>query len=139
VANGAKLGWSANPAAQEVTRWPSGPRCRSKAPKSPARPFDGFDLLEVPTDLRDLRGTRLAMIFQELLPRSIPSFTIGEQIIETILRHRGGSRGKARERASNYCGTSTSLPERGSTNTHKAPGGMRQALIAMRWPAIRCC
>src|SRR3981189_3625839 len=53
--------------------------------------FDGFDLLEVPDQtLRDLRGNRLAMIFQEPMTSLNPSFTIGDQIIETILRHRGG-------------------------------------------------
>ena len=54
--------------------------------------FDGFDLLEVPDQtLRDLRGNRLAMILQEPMTSLNPSFTIGDQIIETILRHRGGS------------------------------------------------
>src|SRR5258706_4881985 len=62
--------------------------------------FDGFDLLDVPDEvLRDLRGNRLAMIFQEPMTSLNPSFTIGEQIIETILRHRGGSRRTPRERA----------------------------------------
>src|SRR5277367_6100028 len=62
--------------------------------------FDGFDLLEVPDQtLRDLRGNRLAMIFQEPMTSLNPSFTIGYQIIETILRHRGGTRRGARDRA----------------------------------------
>src|SRR5207302_11463450 len=62
--------------------------------------FDGFDLLDVPDEvLRDLRGNRLAMIFQEPMTSLNPSFTIGEQIVETVLRHRGGSRRQARERA----------------------------------------
>jgi peptide/nickel transport system ATP-binding protein len=62
--------------------------------------FDGFDLLEVPDQtLRDLRGNRLAMIFQEPMTSLNPSFTIGDQIIETILRHRGGSQRAARARA----------------------------------------
>ena len=64
--------------------------------------FDGFDLLDVPDQtLRDLRGNRLAMIFQEPMTSLNPSFTIGDQIIETILRHRGGSRrqgARARDR-----------------------------------------
>jgi peptide/nickel transport system ATP-binding protein len=60
--------------------------------------FDGFDLLDVPDEtLRDLRGNRLAMIFQEPMTSLNPSFTIGDQIIETILRHRGGSKRQARE------------------------------------------
>src|ERR1700736_5443275 len=59
--------------------------------------FDGFDLLNVPDQtLRDLRGNRLAMIFHEPMTSLNPSFTIGDQIIETILRHRGGPRSAAR-------------------------------------------
>ena len=47
--------------------------------------FDGFDLLDVPDQtLRDLRGNRLAMIFQEPMTSLNPSFTIGDQIIETV-------------------------------------------------------
>src|SRR3954462_6829285 len=62
--------------------------------------FDGLDLLEIPDQtLRDLRGDRLAMIFQEPMTSLNPAFTIGQQIVETILRHRGGSRRQARERA----------------------------------------
>src|SRR3954469_6391863 len=62
--------------------------------------FDGFDLLDVPDQtLRDLRGNRLAMIFQEPMTSLNPSFTIGDQIIETILRHRGGTGRQARKRA----------------------------------------
>src|SRR5438552_7909465 len=59
--------------------------------------FDGFDLLKVPdATLRDLRGDRLAMIFQEPMTSLNPSYTIGEQIIETVMRHRGVSKAKAR-------------------------------------------
>ena len=62
--------------------------------------FDGIDLLLLPDRaLRDLRGDRLAMIFQEPMTSLNPSYTIGEQIIEAIVRHRGVSRGEARTRA----------------------------------------
>ena len=72
---------------------------RQSAEVSGAIRFDGFDLLDVPdATLRDLRGNRLAMIFQEPMTSLNPSFTIGDQITETILRHRGGSRRAARER-----------------------------------------
>ena len=41
--------------------------------------FDGFDLLKTPDQtLRDLRGNRLAMIFQEPMTSLNPSFTIGD-------------------------------------------------------------
>jgi len=101
--------------------------------------FDGFDLLDVPDQtLRDLRGNRLAMIFQEPMTSLNPSFTIGEQIIETILRHRGGSRGNARQRAIELL-RRVHIPspeKRIDEYPHKLSGGMRQrAMIAM---ALAC-
>src|SRR4030088_3075266 len=60
--------------------------------------FDGIDLLKVSDQtLRDLRGNRLAMIFQEPMTSLNPSYTVGEQIIETLIRHRGLNRRRARE------------------------------------------
>src|ERR1700712_1125200 len=101
--------------------------------------FDGFDLLDVPDEtLRDLRGNRLAMIFQEPMTSLNPSFSIGEQIIETILRHRGGSRRQARERAIELLRrVPIPSPERRVDEyPHKLSGGMRQrVMIAM---ALAC-
>ena len=101
--------------------------------------FDGFDLLDVPDKtLRDLRGNRLAMIFQEPMTSLNPSFTIGDQIIETILRHRGGSRRSARERAIELL-RRVHIPspdKRIDEFPHKLSGGMRQrVMIAM---ALAC-
>ncbi len=101
--------------------------------------FDGFDLLQTPDEtLRDLRGNRLAMIFQEPMTSLNPSFTIGDQIIETILRHRGGSRKSARERAIALLRrVHIPSPERRIDDyPHKLSGGMRQrVMIAM---ALAC-
>jgi peptide/nickel transport system ATP-binding protein len=101
--------------------------------------FDGFNLLDVPDEtLRDLRGNRLAMIFQEPMTSLNPSFTIGEQIIETIMRHRGGSRRQARERAVELLRrVHIPSPERRVDEyPHKLSGGMRQrVMIAM---ALAC-
>jgi peptide/nickel transport system ATP-binding protein len=101
--------------------------------------FDGFDLLEVPDEtLRDLRGNRLAMIFQEPMTSLNPSFTIGDQIVEVILRHRGGSRRQARERAIELLRrVHIPSPERRIDEyPHKLSGGMRQrVMIAM---ALAC-
>jgi len=101
--------------------------------------FDGFDLLHVPDQtLRDLRGNRLAMIFQEPMTSLNPSFTIGDQIIETILRHRGGPRNAARVRAIELLRrVHIPSPERRIDEyPHKLSGGMRQrVMIAM---ALAC-
>jgi peptide/nickel transport system ATP-binding protein len=101
--------------------------------------FDGFDLLKTSDQtLRDLRGNRLAMIFQEPMTSLNPSFTIGDQIVETILRHRGGSRKSARERAIDLLRrVHIPSPERRIDEyPHKLSGGMRQrVMIAM---ALAC-
>jgi peptide/nickel transport system ATP-binding protein len=101
--------------------------------------FDGFDLLKTSDQtLRDLRGNRLAMIFQEPMTSLNPSLTIGDQIIETILRHRGGSRRSARDRAIELLRrVHIPSPERRIDEyPHKLSGGMRQrVMIAM---ALAC-
>jgi peptide/nickel transport system ATP-binding protein len=101
--------------------------------------FDGFDLLDVPDHtLRDLRGNRMAMIFQEPMTSLNPSLTIGEQIIETLLRHRGGTRRAARERATELLRrVHIPSPERRIDEyPHRLSGGMRQrVMIAM---ALAC-
>jgi peptide/nickel transport system ATP-binding protein len=101
--------------------------------------FDGLDLLKSPDQaLRELRGNRLAMIFQEPMTSLNPSFTIGDQIVETILRHRGGTKRAARERAIELLRrVHIPSPERRIDDyPHKLSGGMRQrVMIAM---ALAC-
>ena len=101
--------------------------------------FDGFDLLKTSDQtMRDLRGNRLEMIFQEPMTSLNPSLTIGDQITETILRHRGGSRRSARDRAVELLRrVHIPSPERRIDEyPHKLSGGMRQrVMIAM---ALAC-
>ncbi|MCF5637660.1 ATP-binding cassette domain-containing protein, partial [Pseudomonas syringae] len=49
--------------------------------------------------LLDVRGNRMAMIFQEPMTSLNPVFTIGEQIAESVIRHQGLSGKDARQRA----------------------------------------
>jgi peptide/nickel transport system ATP-binding protein len=94
--------------------------------------FDGIDLLDLPDRaLRDLRGDRLAMIFQEPMTSLNPSYTIGEQIVEAIVRHRGVSRRAARGRAVEMLRrVRIPAPERRIDDyPHKLSGGMRQRVM----------
>ncbi|HTE79891.1 MAG TPA: ABC transporter ATP-binding protein [Reyranella sp.] len=101
--------------------------------------FEGRDLLKIaPNELRDLRGARLAMIFQEPMTSLNPAYTIGNQIIEAIQRHQGLNAVDARARAIAVLKlVRISNPEkRVDDYPHKLSGGMRQrAMIAM---ALAC-
>jgi peptide/nickel transport system ATP-binding protein len=101
--------------------------------------FDGIDLLDLPDrEMRDLRGNRLAMIFQEPMTSLNPSYTIGEQISEALVRHRGLSQREARDRAITLLDRVhiPSPAERFDEYPHKLSGGMRQrAMIAI---ALAC-
>jgi peptide/nickel transport system ATP-binding protein len=101
--------------------------------------FDGTDLLHLSDRaLRDLRGNRLAMIFQEPMTSLNPSYTIGEQISEALVRHRGLSQRDARERAVALLARVhiPSPAERFDDYPHHLSGGMRQrAMIAI---ALAC-
>src|SRR5262249_53441740 len=90
--------------------------------------FDGLDMLALPDDdLRDMRGDRLAMIFQEPMTSLNPSYTIGEQIMEVFMRHRGLDRPKARAQAIDML-RRVRIPapeERIDDYPHRLSGGMR--------------
>ncbi len=86
----------------------------------------------------DLRGNRLAMIFQEPMTSLNPAFTIGEQIAEVVRRHEGASRKEAWTRAIEAV-DEVGIPnarQRAKSYPHEFSGGMRQrAVIAM---ALAC-
>jgi peptide/nickel transport system ATP-binding protein len=101
--------------------------------------FDGAELLSLPDrDMRNLRGDRLAMIFQEPMTSLNPSFSIGEQIAESLIRHRGLSRAQARARTIELLRL-VKIPspeQRVDDYPHRLSGGMRQrAMIAL---ALAC-
>jgi len=101
--------------------------------------FEGRDLLTLDADtIRDLRGARLAMIFQEPMTSLNPAYTVGDQIVEVIQRHQGLSATDARTRAIEMLRiVRIPSPERRVDDyPHKLSGGMRQrAMIAM---ALAC-
>ena len=101
--------------------------------------FEGTDLLRLsPAEMRERRGNRLSMIFQEPMTSLNPAFTVGEQIVEGILRHRDVTKQQAKEHAIEMLRrVRISSPERRFEEyPHKLSGGMRQrAMIAM---ALAC-
>jgi len=101
--------------------------------------FAGRELLGEPHGtIRDLRGNRLAMIFQEPMTSLNPSYTIGDQISEAILRHRKVSKQAAAERTIEMLRlVRIPSPEtRYHQYPHNLSGGMRQrVMIAM---ALAC-
>jgi peptide/nickel transport system ATP-binding protein len=101
--------------------------------------FEGRELVGVPRrELLDLRGNGMAMIFQEPMSSLNPAFTIGDQIVEGLLRHRRISRADAQARAIEVL-RQVRIPapeQRFHEYPHKLSGGMRQrAMIAM---ALAC-
>jgi peptide/nickel transport system ATP-binding protein len=101
--------------------------------------FEGQELSSLPERrMRDLRGNRLAMIFQEPMTSLNPSFTVGDQIGETLVRHRGLSTSAARRVAIDML-ERVRIPSaqvRVDEYPHKLSGGMRQrVMIAM---ALAC-
>jgi peptide/nickel transport system ATP-binding protein len=101
--------------------------------------FDGRDLLKLSPDaMRQLRGDRLAMIFQEPMTSLNPVYTVGEQITEAILAHREVSPEEARRLAIEMLAkVRIPAPEkRVDDYPHHMSGGMRQrVMIAM---ALAC-
>ena len=101
--------------------------------------FEGVDLPRLAASaMRELRGNRLSMIFQEPMTSLNPAFTIGEQIVEGILCHRPLSRTAAKDTAIEMLRqVHIPSPERRfSDYPHRLSGGMRQrVMIAM---ALAC-
>jgi peptide/nickel transport system ATP-binding protein len=97
--------------------------------------FAGGDLLRMDAGaLREIRGGRMAMIFQEPMTSLNPALRIGEQIAETVRRHRSVSAAEARARALEMLRrVRIPAPEkRLDEYPHQLSGGMRQrAMIAM--------
>ena len=97
--------------------------------------FDGQDLLQKTEDeLRTVRGDKIAMIFQDPMTSLNPYLTVGEQMIEPLLYHRGQNRADARKRAIELM-EEVGIRDPATTidaYPHEFSGGMRQrVMIAM--------
>ncbi|MFM1653424.1 ABC transporter ATP-binding protein [Brevibacillus sp. B_LB10_24] len=97
--------------------------------------FKGHDLLDISiSDMQNIRGNEISMIFQDPLSSLNPVYTIGYQIAESIMLHQGGAKKAAYARAVDLLRlTGIPSPEkRVHEYPHQLSGGMRQrAMIAM--------
>jgi len=101
--------------------------------------FDGRDVLKLTTrEVREIRGKRIAMIFQDPMTSLNPFMRISKQLMEVTQLHLGHSREQAREHAIKMLET-VGIPdarERVDSYPHEFSGGMRQrVMIAM---ALSC-
>jgi len=101
--------------------------------------FDGVNLLELSEpEMRKVRGNAISMIFQEPMTSLNPVLTVGRQIAEALVLHRGLSQKDATARAIEML-RKVHIPEaerRIGQYPHELSGGMRQrVMIAM---ALAC-
>ena len=101
--------------------------------------LDGEELVGAPAArVRELRGSKMAMIFQDPLSSLHPYFTVGHQIAEAYLVHNQVSKAAARKHAIDMLNR-VGIPQpatRVDDYAHQFSGGMRQrAMIAM---ALSC-
>ncbi len=101
--------------------------------------FQGDNILEMSDEeVRNVRGNRIAMIFQDPMTSLNPVLTVNRQISEAVMLHLGMSKAEARERSVELL-KMVGIPnaeERVSQYPHQFSGGMRQrVMIAM---ALSC-
>ena len=101
--------------------------------------FEGKNLCTLTErEIRKIRGSKISMIFQEPMTSLDPVFTIGHEIIETILLHQNVTKKEARERAIKMLEV-VGIPDAHKqlqNYPHELSGGMRQRImIAM---ALSC-
>lgn len=101
--------------------------------------FEGKDLLKLPeSEMRQVRGNKISMIFQEPMTSLNPVFTVGDQIAETLILHQRLDKKQALAKSLSLL-DQVGIPhpeERINSYPHELSGGQRQrVMIAM---AIAC-
>ncbi|ACN14402.1 AppD [Desulforapulum autotrophicum HRM2] len=94
--------------------------------------FEGKDLLDLKeSQMAAIRGSHMAMIFQEPMTSLDPCYTIGDQLTEALTEHQNASRKEARDRAVfllekvGITGSASRLKQ----YPHQLSGGLRQRIM----------
>lgn len=94
--------------------------------------LDGKDILQLPErEMRQVRGARMSMVFQDPFSSLNPTMTLGEQVAEAIRSHGNVSRGEARAKALDLL-RAVRLPSpemRYRQYPHEVSGGQRQRVM----------
>lgn len=94
--------------------------------------FEGRDILKLSdSEIRDIRGNEISMIFQEPMTSLNPVFSIGSQISEVLTLHQGLKKGEAVDKSIEMLRL-VNIPEperRVNEYPHQLSGGMRQRVM----------
>lgn len=92
--------------------------------------LDGEDILKKPEEkMLEVRGQKIAMIFQDPMTALNPLMTVGDQILEVLLLHNDYSRTEGMKKAGEMLETVGIPPERYAEYPHQFSGGMKQRVV----------
>ncbi len=92
--------------------------------------LEGRDLLKLSEkEMRQIRGKKISMIFQDPMTALNPVKTVGDQIAEVVLLHNQCSKAEALKRAQEMLAMVGIVPERYKDYPHQFSGGMKQRIV----------
>ena len=92
--------------------------------------FEGTDVMKMTDEqLREMRGGKISMIFQDPMTALNPVFTVGDQIAEMIAQHSDSGKREAMEKAKEMLRMVGIDPNRASDYPHQFSGGMKQRVV----------
>ena len=92
--------------------------------------LDGQELLRLPEKkMREIRGKKISMIFQDPMTALNPVFTVGEQIEEVIMLHEKVNKGEAAVKARQMLELVGIPGDRSGDYPHQFSGGMKQRVV----------